>query len=150
MATRRLPVIQEPTGEDAEAAARPHWHWVLIGAGLWVTTWTPIAWALFRKIPVLGMMTGALVWAASFAVAAVAAGYVVARFGPRTKTRHAALAGAVAAVGIWFMAAAAGGFPTVLLASSSLLALATVNAVFAALGAWLQRRLASRRKISHG
>lgn len=148
MATRRLPVIQEPTGEDAEAAARPHWHWVLIGAGLWVTTWTPVAWALFRKIPGLGILTGALAWATSFAIAALAAGYLVARFGSRTRVRHAALSGAVAAVGIWLMAAAAGGFDNVLLAASALLSLGAVNMAFAALGAWLQRR--SRGKKSHG
>jgi hypothetical protein len=140
MAQRRLPVIQEPTGEDAEAAARPHWHWVLIGAGFWVTAWTPLAWLLFRKIPGLGVMTGALVWAASFALAAFGAGYLVARFGPRTRIRHAALAGATASAGIWLMAAAAGGFATALLAVSSLLALSSVNTGFAALGAWLQRR----------
>jgi hypothetical protein len=43
MATRRLPVIQEPTGEDAEAAARPAWHWVLIGAGMLVSMFMPLA-----------------------------------------------------------------------------------------------------------
>jgi hypothetical protein len=85
-------------------------------------------------------MTGALVWAASFALAAFGAGYLVARFGPRTRIRHAALAGATASAGIWLMAAAAGGFATALLAVSSLLALSSVNTGFAALGAWLQRR----------
>ena len=144
MATRRLPVIQEPAGEDAEAAARPHWQWVLIGAGLLVTTWTPLAFVVLRKIPAFGPVGGALAWAGSFAVAAFVAGYLVARFGPRTRPRHAALSGATGALGMWLMAAAAGGFSSVLLAACSLAALAAVNSAFAASGAWFSRRKRGR------
>lgn len=156
MAMRRLPVIQEPTGEDAEAAARPHWQWVLIGAGLWITSWTPLAFAVFRKIPALGGGVAALVWALTFALAALASGYLVARFGPRTQPRHAALSGVTAALGVWAMAVAAGGFGSLLLAVCSLTALSALNAAFAALGAWLQRRKAGlaprpeKAKKTHG
>jgi hypothetical protein len=156
MATRRLPVIQQPTGEDAEAAARPHWQWVLIGAGFWITSWTPLAYAVFRKIPAMGGGIAALVWALSFALAALASGYLVARFGPRTRPRHAALSGVTAAFAVWTMALAAGGFGSGLLAVCSLTALSALNAGFAALGAWLQRRRAGRAlraetaKNSHG
>src|SRR3954467_13787906 len=113
MAIRRLPVIQEPTGEDAEAALRPAWQWVLIGSGLLVTIWTPfvlIALAAARKISAIGSgaPTGpgaaAALVAATFALSALAAGYLVARFGSRTKRRHAVFAGLLAATEIWFLA----------------------------------------------
>src|SRR5882724_1711752 len=108
MATRRLPVIQQSTGEDAEAAARPAWQWVLIGSGLLVTIWTPsvaVALAIARKIAAGrpdGAATGATVAAAlaalTFALSSVAAGYLVARFGTRTALRHAMFSGLAAAV----------------------------------------------------
>src|SRR5687767_13129566 len=107
MATRRLPVIQEPTGEDAEAAARPPWQWVLIGSGLLVTMWTPtvaVTLAVARKIAASvgsgaapGPGLSAVLVGSTFGLAAVAASYLVARFGVRTQPRHAVFAGLVAA-----------------------------------------------------
>ena len=114
MATRRLPVIQQQTGDDAEAAARPAWQWVLIGSGLLVTIWTPtvaVALAIARKIsaaraggPPLGPAVAAGLVAATFALSSIAAGYLVARFGPRTQLRHALFAGLAAAAEIWLLA----------------------------------------------
>ena len=149
MATRRLPVIQEPTGEDAEAALRPAWQWVLIGSGLLVTIWTPfvlIALAVARKISAIGSgaATGpgaaAGLVAATFALSALAAGYLVARFGSRTKRRHAVLCGLLAATEIWFLALLGGAFGSVLVGVSALLSLSALAAGFCALGAWLRRR----------
>jgi 4-amino-4-deoxy-L-arabinose transferase-like glycosyltransferase len=138
MATRRLPVIQEPTGEDA---ARPPWHWVLIGAGLLVTLWTPfviVALAIARRLA--GSAVAPLLGAATFALASLAAGYLVARFGPRTRPRHAVFAGLLAALLIWLLALLGGAFTSVLPAVSALLVLSGLGAAFCALGPLLARR----------
>ncbi|RYZ08167.1 MAG: hypothetical protein EOO73_08885 [Myxococcales bacterium] len=151
MATRRLPVIQEPAGEDAEAAARPPWQWVLVGSGLLVTIWTPsvaLCLAVARKISAsaaVGPAVAASLVAASFALSSVAAGYLVARFGPRTRRRHALFAGLVAAGEIWILALLGGAFTSVLVGASALLSLAALSGAFAALGAWLRRRKKSPR-----
>lgn len=147
MATRRLPVIQEPTGEDAEAAARPAWHWVLIGSGMLVTLFLPLALAalaLARAGPIdrwLGPIAAAgTAAAAAFALAAVLAGYLMARFGPRTQRRHAAFAGLAGAVGLWALVLLSGGFQGAFLGISTLFMLSLVGAAFCTLGAWLRRR----------
>lgn len=147
MAGRRLPVIQEPTGEDAEAAARPAWQWVLIGSGLLVTIWTPlVALALLgagkissRPSPGLA----ALLVAGCFAFSSVAAGYLVGRFGTSTRVRHAVLAGLAAALEIWLLALLGAAFPSLPVALSVLSVLGLVGAAFSALGSHISRR--SRR-----
>jgi hypothetical protein len=149
MATRRLPVIQEPTGEDAEAAARPPWQWVLIGSGLLVTIWTPsvaIVLAIARKIAAStsgaapGPGLSAVLVGVTFGLAAVAASYLVARFGVRTKPRHAVFSGLVAAAEIWLLALLGGAFPSALVGVSALLSLSALAAGFCALGPRLARR----------
>lgn len=147
MATRRLPVIQEPTGEDAEAAARPPWQWVLIGSGLLVTIWTPLVMlvlAVARWATGSGAATGpgvaALLAAVTFGLASLAAGYLVARFGPRTRPRHAVYAGLLAALEIWVLALMGGGFAAVGEGVGALLALSGLAAAFCALGPPLARR----------
>jgi hypothetical protein len=147
MATRRLPVIQEPTGEDAEAAARPAWQWVLIGSGLLVTIWTPtvaVVLALARKIAGPGGAPGPLLAAslvaATFAAASLAAGYLIARFGVRTRPRHAVFSGLLAALEIWVLALLGGAFPSAPIGVSALLSLAALAAGFCALGPRLARR----------
>jgi hypothetical protein len=147
MATRRLPVIQEPTGDDAEAAARPAWHWVLIGSGMLVTMFMPLALALLavaRTGPLvrgLGAVAAAGTAAgAAFALAAGIAGYLMARFGPRSRGRHAAFAGLLGAGELWGLVLLSGGFQAAFLGASTLLMLAGVGAAFCALGAWLRRR----------
>ena len=154
MATRRLPVIQEPTGEDADAASRPSWQWVLIGSGLLVTIWTPsvaVALAVARKIsaaraggPPLGPSVAAALVAASFAASALAAGYLVARFGPRTRLRHAFFAGLVASLEIWLLALLGGAFSSVFVAVTALLSLCLLGGAFCGLGGWLRRRKKSK------
>ena len=149
MATRRLPVIQEPTGEDAEAAARPPWQWVLIGSGLLVTIWTPtvaVTLAIARKIAA-GFGSGApgpglsaILVGSTFGLAALAASYLVARFGVRTKPRHAVFCGLVAAAEIWVLALLGGAFPSALVGVSALLSLSALAAGFCALGPLLARR----------
>lgn len=154
MATRRLPVIQEPTGEDAEAAARPAWQWVLIGSGLLVTIWTPsamLALAIARKIAAwqagaaAGAGLSAALVAATFSFSAWAAGYLVAKFGQRTQRRHAVFAGLVAAGEIWLVASIGEAFPTAVVAGSVFLALSLLAGAFCALGAWFARRAKKRQ-----
>jgi hypothetical protein len=150
MATRRLPVIQEPTGEDAEAAARPPWQWVLIGSGLLVTIWTPtvaVTLAIARKIAAtvaggaaLGPGLSAILVGSTFGLAALAASYLVARFGVRTKPRHAVFSGLVAAAEIWVLALLGGAFPSALVGVSALLSLSALSSGFCALGPLLARR----------
>lgn len=150
MATRRLPVIQEPTGEDAEAAARPAWQWVLIGSGLLVTIWTPsvaLVLAIARKIAASaangaapGPGLAAVLVGVTFGLASLAAGYLVARFGVRTKPRHAVFSGLLAAAEIWLLALLGGAFPSALIAVSALLSLSALSASFCALGPRLARR----------
>lgn len=145
MAIRKLPVIQEPTGEDAEAAARPAWHWVLIGAALLITIWMPfvvVALAIARKIAsggAPGAIVAGLLAAATFSLASLAAGYLVARFGQRTQPRHAVFAGLLAATAIWLLVVLAGAFPTALEAGKALGHLSALAAGFCSLGSRLAR-----------
>jgi hypothetical protein len=147
MATRRLPVIQEPTGEDAEAAARPAWHWVLIGAGMLVSMFMPLALAALAlgRIGVVVRGLGAVMAAGvaasvALGLAAALAGYLMARFGPRTEGRHSAFAGLAGATALWALVLLSGGFQTAFLAVSTLFVLCAVGATFCALGAWLRWR----------
>jgi hypothetical protein len=147
MATRRLPVIQEPTGEDAEAAARPAWQWVLIGSGLLVTIWTPsvaVLLALARKIAgpdgAPGPALAALLVALTFALSSLATGYLISRFGVRTRQRHAVFSGLLAALEIWVLALLGGAFSSTLVGVSALLSLSALAAGFCALGPRLARR----------
>jgi hypothetical protein len=155
MATRRLPVIQEPTGEDAGAASRPAWQWSLIGSGLLVTIWTPtvgVVLAVARKLaasrqgaPALGPSLAAVLVAATFALAGIAAGYLVARFGRRTQLRHVIGAGLLASLEIWALAWLGGAFTSIGVAVSALLSLGVLGGAFCALGAGLVR-LGRRKK----
>lgn len=149
MATRRLPVIQEPTGDDAEAALRPAWQWVLIGSGLLVTIWTPCV-ALVMLIagkvaaaragsPPIGSSVAALLVAATFALSALAAGYLVARFGRRTQQKHRYLAGLAASFEIWVLVGLGGGFDSALLAATEFVTISALGASFCGLGGWLGR-----------
>jgi hypothetical protein len=78
--------------------------------------------------------------AATFALSAATAGYLVARFGPGTRSRHAVFSGLVGAAAIWFMSLLGGGFGSGLLSLSVLLSLSALSAGFCALGFLLARR----------
>jgi hypothetical protein len=147
MPNRRLPVIQEPTGADAEAAARPAWHWSLIGSGFLVTLFLPLALvtlALARTDLAArwGSAGGAagVAAAVSFALAALISGYLVARFGSLTGRRHVAFAGILGAVELWGLVLLGGGFAAPLEAATALFMLSALGAAFCVLGAWLHRR----------
>jgi hypothetical protein len=77
---------------------------------------------------------------AAFALAGGIAGYLIARFGLRSRARHAAFAGLLGAFELWALVLLSGGFQAAFLGASTLLMLGAVGAAFCALGAWLNRR----------
>ncbi|HEY1532953.1 MAG TPA: hypothetical protein VGF76_03015, partial [Polyangiaceae bacterium] len=106
---RRLTVLQNQDTDDAAAARRPRWQWVLIGAGFVITLFLPLSvlgvWLgtlLSHAIRpdqsgALRIVLGALPVALSFLIACAGAGAMVGRFGGRAKAREAALSGALGA-----------------------------------------------------
>ena len=146
---RRLPVLQNQDTDDAAAARRPRWHWVLIGAGLVITLFLPLSllgvWlggVLSRAAPgaedhgfriVLGVLPVAL----SFLIACGAAGALVGRFGGKAKAREAAVSGALGAFAGWGLAALGGSLTPWLVALASLAVLVILGAGAAFVGARL-------------
>ena len=119
---RRLPVLQEAEASDD---GRPPWHWTLIGTLFALSIWVPLAmlssWIAGRAVhSIIGegppttiadqlataaLTTRVLLWLAvtavpilSFAIACVAAGALVGRFGGRAGAKEAALGTALAAL----------------------------------------------------
>jgi hypothetical protein len=151
VAARRLPVIQTPAGEDADAAERPAWRWLIWGVVLTIVLFLPVsmlavalgqrlarvtngpagASALIAGLPVL----------AAFAFAAWGAGAVVGRFGIRTTKRTAPAAGAIAALALVVFGAAGWGAPLVVA-----LLLAVLLVLVGALLAWFGARFGRRRR----
>jgi hypothetical protein len=145
MAIRRLPVIQTPAADDAAAASRPAWHWVLIGSGFLVTLFLPLvllgsAVARSRFAEGLGALPTLTAVAAgvSLALAAALAGYLVARFGSGG-TRVTALAGGLGAFELWCLVLLGGGMGSVFEGSILLFTLIPLGAGFCALGARARR-----------
>jgi len=145
---RRLPVLQNQDTDDAAAARRPRWQWVLIGAGLVITLFLPLSWLgvwlgawLSRAWPgasgatpiVLGVAPVAL----SFLIACAGAGALVGRFGGKAKAREAALSGSLGALIGWGLAALGGSLSPWLLAVVSLAVLVISGAGAAFVGARL-------------
>ncbi|MET0790042.1 MAG: hypothetical protein ABW061_00850 [Polyangiaceae bacterium] len=142
---RRLTVLQNQDTDDAAAARRPRWHWVLIGAGFVITLFLPLSmlgvWlggVLSRALPGAGaiqIVLGAAPVACSFLVACAAAGALVGRFGGKAKAREAALSGSLGALAGWGLAAAGGSLSPWLVALASLVVLVVFGAGAAFLGA---------------
>jgi hypothetical protein len=140
-AKRRLPVLKTPAeGGDDDAPARPPWQWVGFGALAIFVVWLPLAflagWVAMR----IGGLAGApalsvAVLASGLAVAAVAGGFLVGRWGPAgVGVREAALAGLSAALIATVLSL---GFPGAL---AGALVTMVVAVPFAALGGWLGLR----------
>jgi tRNA-(ms[2]io[6]A)-hydroxylase len=162
---RRLPVIQTPAGEDAEAAERPGWQWLLIGAAFELAIFLPLSllslpfgvWLARRSgapedgrvgehSPELAALLTGLPVLVAFALAAWAAGAVVGRFGLRAGPRTAPLAGALGALLLLLLALGRGG-----LGSFALLAALTAVLLAAGAGcAWLGARFGQRRRPGVG
>lgn len=150
---RRLPVVQNRTPEDVEAAERPRSQWVAIGAGLTLSIWIPLALCALplgrvltarlappgdeaagagtRALIVLGLAGPQLV---AFAIAALSGGALVGRFGGLAKTRDAALGGMLGALSAVTLAALSGALRPWLVAIATALVLGVVGGFFGALG----------------
>lgn len=142
---RRLPVIQTPEGEDAEAAERPGWHWLLVGAAFAQAIFLPLSLLslplgvrLARRVEgspgLAALLTGLPVFAA-FALAAWAAGAVVGRFGLRAKPHTAPSAGALAALVLVLLVLTRGGAGSLPLLAALSAVMLGAGAGFAQLGA---------------
>jgi MFS family permease len=158
---RRLPVIQQASGEDHAAAERPPWQWCLIGAGLAATIWVPLAViaaplganlaARFLHVRAADVASGAAVVSPDraallamfgaapllvcYGVATAIAGALVGRFGGRARQREAAVSGVLAAFLVTCVAALGGSGLSTLGILLALSALAVVGASFGFLGA---------------
>jgi hypothetical protein len=152
---RRLPVLQNQDTDDAAAARRPRWQWVLIGGGLVITLFLPLSWlgvwlgswlsratsgSASRATPiVLGVLPVAL----SFLIACAGAGALVGRFGGKAKAPEAALSGSLGALIGWGLAALGGSLSPWLVAVVSL----AVLLIFGAGAAFVGARLALSRRV---
>lgn len=142
---RRLPVIQSPSGEDAQAAERPAWQWLLIGAGFVLSVFAPIALiaaplgvVLARRASQSAGIAAALAGfpvLGAFLLAAWVAGAVVGRFGLRARRHTAALAGALGAAVLIGLVLLRGGFERVEVLLASSFVLLGAGATFAEAGA---------------
>jgi len=144
---RRLPVLQNQDTDDAAAARRPRWHWVLIGAGFVITLFLPLSllgvWLgtwLSHALPRTAAGTTQVVFGAgpvalSFLISCAAAGSLVGRFGGRAKAREAALSGSLGGFLGWGLAALGGSLTPWLVALSSFVVLVGLGAGAAFLGA---------------
>ena len=150
MAARRLPVLQN--NDDPQ---RPPWQWVIIGAGLSLTSWLPLAvlaaW-IARRITTLG---AAQSWpvialsivpsALSFVLAGMLGGALITHFGSAVSSKRAALSGLLAAFGAWLLALLAGALRPWPVALVSLLSLSALGAGAGYGGSFLVRLRARRR-----
>jgi hypothetical protein len=144
---RRLTVLQNDDTDDALAARRPRWHWVLIGAGFVITLFLPLAQLgvfLGHRLTetvhpsgnaALRVGVGALPVALSFLIACGVAGGLVGRFGGRAKAREGALSGALGAFTGWGLAALGGALSPWLVAVTSFFILVIFGAGAAFIGA---------------
>lgn len=167
---RRLPVLQEAASPDD---GRPPWHWTFIGTLFALSIWVPLAmlsswiagravhrWvgegppdAVAEQLAAAAGPTRVGLWFAvtvvpilSFAVACLAAGALVGRFGSKAGEREAMLGAALAgAVGASLSALQAGWAFSLM----GLLVLVPVGAGAGWLGGrlgWKKRPLAERRQ----
>jgi len=146
---RRLTVLQNQDTDDAAAARRPRWQWVLIGAGFVITLFLPLSLLGVGLGTLLShavrsdersatrIVLGTLPVASSFLIACTGAGALVGRFGGRAKARSAALSGALGAFGAWGLAALGGSLSPWIVALCALFVLVTLGAFAAFVGARL-------------
>lgn len=131
-AKRRLPVVQSPAEEPEEP--RPPWHWVGFGVVGIFFAWLPLAWIAGKISSPTSLVRTIVPQFFGLAIAAMAGGYLVGRWG--SGPREAAIAGATAGVLATLLALTSG---------TGSFALAIVIAL-AAFFAWLGGRLGARRK----
>ena len=161
---RRLPVLQSSSSEDA--AQRPPWHYMIIGAGFTVTLWLPLAvvamWVGSRlafwvfEVPNEAALPAAVAtasvaqksWAAalqalplmlSFFLACFGSAVLVGRFGGKAGVREALVGNLIGSAVVLGLAALAGEVPLgVALAAGIFLAASS------ALAGWTGARVGKR------
>jgi hypothetical protein len=138
---RRLPVLKVPSDDgDDDATARPPWQWVGFGALAIFVVWLPLAFLaawIASRLNASGAspVAAVIVLAAGLALAALAGGFLVGRWGASgVGVREAALAGLASAI---IASALAFGAPGALWGA---LATVVVAVPFAALGGKLGLR----------
>ena len=143
---RRLPVL--PSSEDDGERARPAWQWSAIGAVTIVIAWIPLAVAVVRGFAVWSASTTntaglalAAAHAAAFALASIAGGALVGRFGGGASKRAAFAAGQTVAWGATAITILTGGFHGVMAVGSGILV-----ASLAAASAWAGERIGTRAR----
>ncbi|WP_437673674.1 hypothetical protein [Sorangium sp. So ce131] len=110
----------QSSGED-EGEDRPPWQWIALGAAAIFLVWLPLAGLantlLLRALEPTGdaatppsarLVTLGLINVLAFAIAGLAGGYLVGRFGGRAGRREAAASGAAVAATAWAFALAQG------------------------------------------
>lgn len=149
---RRLPVLQGGGGGEGGEEERPPWHWAVLGAVATFAAWLPLAAgtnALLRRmlVDVAGaappprtqaVMVG--LNALAFALAAMAGGFLVGRFGGRAGRREATASGVIAGGIAWGLALGQGAPAGVLGWAMLLVVMATLGGGAARLGGWLGLR----------
>jgi hypothetical protein len=101
---RRLPVLKDPSDDGDAATERPPWQWVGFGALAIFVVWLPLAFVaawIASRLGASGESTvgPVLVLAAGLALAALAGGFLVGRWGGAgVGVREAALAGLASAI----------------------------------------------------
>lgn len=149
---KRLPVLQSE-GDDDEAQDRPPWHWSAIGMIATFLAWLPLAsiantlvarmlrsvdpaedaaLAAAAPVKVRAIMIG--LNALCFALAALAGGYLVGRFGGRAGRKEATVSGLLAAVLAWGIAVAQAQVVELLVWGLLLIAVSAIGAGAAYLG----------------
>jgi hypothetical protein len=149
---RRLPVVQAPETEDAEAERRPPLAWVLIGGALVAALFLPSSavglWLgarLRNAVAVseaLGSLLGAAPIIAAFAVSAWSGGALCGRFGLRTRGEHGLAAGALGGSFVLAPALLTRALGPWSVAFGALIVLVGGGALFA----WLGARYGMRRR----
>jgi hypothetical protein len=166
---RRLPVLQEAASPDD---GRPPWHWTLIGALFALSIWVPLAmlgtWvagravrrlvgdvapsAMAEQLATAAWPTRMGLWFAvtgvpllSFAVACLAAGALVGRFGNRAGMKEAAAGSALAAAVGALLSMAQAGWVFSLAGLLVLMPLGAGAGWFGGRIGWRYRPLAERR-----
>ena len=137
---RRLTVLKSDGAPQEQEAQRPPWHWVGFGMVMIFAAWLPLAYVV--EAIVVRVRSGApedhvpwavpvLLGAVPLALAALAGGFLVGRFGKPAGTREALLAGLATGLVAILLTTLSGAFSPLFLVAAAL------AAGFAALGgAW--------------
>ncbi len=152
---RRLPVLQNQDTDDAAAARRPRWQWVLIGAGLVITLFLPLSWlgvwlgawlsraASSGASGALPIVPGRAASCVVFSDRVRRRGRARGRFGGQAKAREAALSGSLGALIGWGPCGTGGSLSPWLVAVVSL----AVLVIFGAGAAFMGARLTLPRRV---